>query len=96
MIWARFYKNDSFTRLVYSLHEVLNAIVPEDKFYYKEPLPHITLARFHPIKEFEKINIGRPLNMQQIEITACELMESISSPEGVTYKKAAANFYLLQ
>jgi 2'-5' RNA ligase len=96
MIWARFHKNSAFTQLVNSLHDALNSIVPESKFYYKEPVPHITLARFHPLKEFEKINIERPLELSQIIITTCELMESIPSPTGVTYKKAAPYFNLDQ
>lgn len=90
MIWARFYKNINFTQLVNSLHEALKSIIPKDKYYYKEPIPHITLARFHPIKEFEKIKIGRPLELSQIEIISCDIMESIPSPTGVTYIKAAS------
>ena len=96
MIWARFYKNTSFTQLVNSLHEVLNTIVPENKFIFKDPIPHITLARFHPLKEFEKINIERPLELAQLTITTCEIMESIPSPNGVIYIKAGSSLNLNQ
>lgn len=96
MIWVRFQKSTSFTDLVNSIHESLKSIIPESKSYYKEPVPHITLARFHPIKEFEKINIERFFELKQLEITTCELMESIASPSGVTYTKAASGFYLGQ
>lgn len=96
MIWARFYKNNSFTQMVNSLHEALHSIIPENKFYFNEPIPHITLARFHPLKEFEKINIGRAVELAQIEITACDLMESIPSPTGVTYIKAASSIFFHQ
>lgn len=93
MIWARFYKNTSFSLLVNSIHKSLNSIIPEDKVYYKEPIPHITLARFHPVKKTETINIKRPLELSQIRIIACELMESIPSPEGVSYKIAASGLH---
>jgi 2'-5' RNA ligase len=93
MIWARFYKNISFTRLVDSIHTGLNSIIPENNFSYKEPIPHITLARFHRIKKNEKIYIERPLELSQIEINACELMESIPSPEGIIYKNVAPTLY---
>jgi hypothetical protein len=53
------------------------------------------LARFHPIKEFEKINIERILELSQVEITDCELMESIPSPTGVIYKKEGSTFHLV-
>ena len=96
MIWVRFQKNISFTHLVNSLHESLKSIIPENKFYYKEPVPHITLARFHPIKEFEKINIERFFELKQFEITTCEILESIPSPFGVTYIKATSSLYLDQ
>lgn len=94
MIWVRFYKNLSFTSLVNSLHDALNSIVPENKFYYKDPIPHITLARFNPKKGLNEINIDRTLNLKQIIITTCDLMESIPSQNGVIYKKAASGIYL--
>jgi len=94
MIWVRFYKNLSFTSLVNSLHEGLKSVVPENKFYYKDPIPHITLARFKPGKILNEINIERTLDLKQIIITTCDLMESISSPKGVIYKKAASGIYL--
>jgi len=89
MIWARFYKNISFTHLVDSIYEGLNSNFPEYDFSCKDPIPHITLARFHAVKQSEKINIERTLDLSQLEIITCELMESVPSIEGVIYKKVA-------
>jgi 2'-5' RNA ligase len=94
MIWAKFHKNNSFTQLVNSVHEALKSIIPPDKFYYAEPIPHITLARFHPIKEIENINIGPQPELSKIHVTSCQLWESLSSPNGVKYENAASLFYL--
>ena len=92
MIWARFHKSIDFTNLVNSIHEALKSIVPGVKFYYKEPVPHITLARFPQKIEFKKINIERVFELSQIEIITCAFMESFPSPEGVIYKKATPSF----
>lgn len=94
MIWARFHKNNSFTQLVNLIHGALIAIIPPDKFYYEEPVPHITLARFHPIKEIETINIQPQPQLSQVHFTSCQLWESLSSPDGVKYENVAPIFYL--
>lgn len=94
MIWAKFHKNNSFTQLVNSIHNSLTSIIPPDKFYYEEPVPHITLARFHPIKEIATIHIVPPPELASIPINSCQLWESLSSPNGVKYENAAPIFYL--
>lgn len=94
MIWARFYKNDSFTQLSNSIHEALKFLMPQNKFHYKEPSPHITLGRFHPLKEIEHINIDTHPKLSEIQINSCELYESLPSPQGVQYTSAAPIFYL--
>lgn len=94
MIWAKFYKNNSFTHLVNSIHESLKDIIPADKFYYAKPVPHITLARFHPIKEIENINIGSQPELPKIHFSSCQLWESVSNPDGVKYENVAPDFYL--
>lgn len=96
MIWARFYKNISFTHLANSIHEGLNSNFPQYGFSFKEPIPHITLARFHPKNRNVEINIERSLDLSQIEVITCALMESVPSPEGVIYKKVAPTLYFNQ
>jgi 2'-5' RNA ligase len=94
MIWAKFHKNDSFTELSNSIHKALKSIIPENKFYYPEPVPHITLARFHPIKETESIKLLSSLDLSKIEINSCQLFESINTTEGVKYFNVAPVYYL--
>ena len=89
MIWLRFYKNDDFTSLSNSLHEALSHIIPENKFHYKEPYPHITLARFHnSVYNTHPIKLPA-FTLSPLTISALELWESKPSPEGVKYESIA-------
>ena len=86
MIWLRFHKNDAFTKLSNDIHEALSELLPGNKFHYKEPYPHITLARFHN-KVYKSNEIKLPaFSMPPLVIQGLELWESLSSPEGVRYQ----------
>ena len=45
MIWARFSKHESFSRLANSINEALKFIILQNKFHFNEPVPHITFRR---------------------------------------------------
>lgn len=94
MIWAKFYQNEIFTQLSQAIHKALEEVVQPTKFYYKEPVPHITLARFHPLKDLESLTLSTFIEKTNIPVTSIQLFESISTPTGVRYDNLGSFFYL--
>lgn len=94
MIWARFHRSSSFTKLSNSIHESLKSIIPQNKFHYEEPVPHITLARFHSIEKLGNFNISGSPELSKIHIASCQLWESVPTPKGVRYENIAPTFSL--
>jgi 2'-5' RNA ligase len=86
MIWAKYYRYIAFTDLSARIHKALEDMIPQNKFFYKDPIPHITLARFHNIvSRKNEIDIV-PVRLPSIRIDGIELWESLPSPEGVKYQ----------
>lgn len=89
MLWAKYRKNESFSKLSGAIHRALSEFLPGNKFYYEEPLPHITLARFHSMQNYREIDIGVPGNLSQlpeIKISSCELWETIKEEGRSDYR----------
>lgn len=85
MIWARFHRSPSFTALSNKIHAEIKEFIPNNAFYYEDPIPHITLARFNSTFNTEAISFPK-LELQEIEIKECELWESVPTPRGVKYE----------
>ncbi|MGB4775108.1 MAG: RNA 2',3'-cyclic phosphodiesterase [Daejeonella sp.] len=94
MIWVRFHKHDLFTQLVALLHKSLKPLIPNNKFYFENPFPHITLARFHPIKELENFNIPQLHQPLSIHISSFDLWESTDTLQGVRYNTTGFTYKL--
>lgn len=89
MIWGRYKKHEQFTALSESMHAALGEYIATDKFHYKEPVPHITLARFHPkVGKTNPIKLP-PVTLPALRVEGIELWESKPSPEGVRYESIA-------
>jgi 2'-5' RNA ligase len=85
MIWAKFHRDKDFTALSNKIHTQIKEFIPNNAFYYDDPIPHITLARFN--STFDPSLIRFPeIDLKEIEIKNCELWESVSSKEGVKYE----------
>jgi RNA 2',3'-cyclic 3'-phosphodiesterase len=94
MIWAKFHRDSAFTELSEAIRKTLQPLIPPTKFHFKEPVPHITLARFHPIKNLSS-SIFPEFNEQlTIPVTSIQIFESISTPTGVRYDNLGSFFYL--
>jgi RNA 2',3'-cyclic 3'-phosphodiesterase len=86
MIWLRFNQSAYFSAISNSIHEALAPLIPVNKFHYREPVPHITLARFHN-KVYRQDRINLPaFTLPPLRITGFELWESLPSAEGVKYQ----------
>lgn len=60
MLWAKFKKHERYTEMYHSIHKVLSPYLKNNSEIYSEPVPHITLARFHGSGQnnFTDINSG--------------------------------------
>lgn len=85
MIWARFYKNDFYATLSTNLHHAVHSFLIVQPVL-KDPVPHITLARFRRETEIDQINLFFENNFSLPEINCCELWKSVQTKKGVVYK----------
>lgn len=77
MLWAKYHKHDLFSSLSENIHNALTPFIPNNKFYYNNPIPHITLARFHSMKNHTDISLPDSVFLPPITINGCELWETI-------------------
>lgn len=86
MIWARYYRNDQFTILVNNIHNALVKVISNNKFFYNNPIPHITLARFNQLENLTGFKMEKNLDSHKIIISKCELWESVRANGKSDYK----------
>ena len=91
MIWARYHRNKSFSSLSNYIHDGLIKLIPSNKFFYNDPVPHITLARFHPLKNLTGFKMESNPVSHKIVASKCELWESIKI-EGRSHYKCIQSF----
>ena len=85
MIWAQFYKNDSYSDLSKVIYQSVKRFLTTEPVF-KDPIPHITIARLKKESEFEKINLSLKNKFSLPEINFCELWKTIQTKDGVVYK----------
>ena len=83
MMWAQFEQNEYFRELVINTCRIL---IP-GQLVRKDPVPHITLARFNKPSYSGNIDLNIQLEDGEIEVKEFVLWESIQKPKGVTYKR---------
>jgi 2'-5' RNA ligase len=84
MIWAQFFKNDFYSRLSSDLHQALKEFLTVHPVF-KDPIPHVTLARMNKAADINKINLHFEENFSIPQISYCELWKTMHTPEGVRY-----------
>ncbi|MEL6671016.1 MAG: RNA 2',3'-cyclic phosphodiesterase [Bacteroidota bacterium] len=83
MIWARYQKVEAFRDLVQQVWSYYEQISPEVQ-QRKNPIPHITLARFKP--EADRAGMDFPRHpLAGLLVDRLILWESVLGPEGVRY-----------
>jgi 2'-5' RNA ligase len=85
MIWAQFYKNDFYFNLSTGIYHAVKSFLLTQPVL-KDPVPHITLARFRKEADFNQINLSFENSFTLPEINFCELWKTIQTKEGVQYK----------
>ena len=88
MIWIKYKIHPLFTELNHTLHHALKKFKLQSNQFYKEPIPHITLARFSRLKEEIKISQFRDIAPEPIQIKEVKLWETISSNTSSDYNKS--------
>ncbi len=77
MLWVKFHKHELFSSLAENIHNALSKSLPENKFFSKEPIPHITLARFRSMRNYSDITFPKFETLEKFTINSCELWETI-------------------
>jgi 2'-5' RNA ligase len=85
MVWARFHRNAVFTGLVNAIRTSIKDLIPDNSFFYEDPIPHITLARFNSTFDTRLLAIPTP-SFEKLSVNGCELWESVPAPRGVKYE----------
>lgn len=85
MIWLKFLRNEMFTDLSNRMHLALRKFIPQNPYHFREPVPHVTLARFNSTFDTSLLDLDVQLEIPSIRVDHCELWESIPSPEGARY-----------
>jgi 2'-5' RNA ligase len=85
MIWTQFYKNDFYFNLSTGIYHAVKSFLLTEPVL-KDPIPHITLARFRKEVDFNEINLSFENSFTLSEINFCELWRTIQTKEGVRYK----------
>ena len=83
MLWAQFEQNEYFRELAINTCRIL---IPGQSIR-KNPVPHITLARFNKPSYSGNIDLNIQIEDGEIEVEEFVLWESIQKPIGVIYKK---------
>jgi len=83
MIWAQFEQNEYFRKLTI---DTCRRLIPEQPVR-KNPVPHITLARFNKPSYSRNIDLNTQIENGEIEVKEFVLWESIQKPKGVIYKE---------
>jgi 2'-5' RNA ligase len=85
MVWVRFERSAAFTQLAGDIHEAVAEFIPINPFHFRDPIPHITLARFRANVDTHALLLPH-LNLSQFVVNKCELWESVPAKEGVKYE----------
>lgn len=92
MIWAKYHKHPVFSDLSARIHAALSGIIPHNKSFHSEPIPHITLARFHEkVARKNEIEVV-PARLPSINVDTIELWESKQIDHKTRYEKSVNLF----
>lgn len=78
MLWVKFQRHELFSAFAENIHNAVSKYLPENKFFRKEPVPHITLARFRSVRNYFDMIIPRHKIPEEFRIKCCELWETIT------------------
>lgn len=85
MVWARFERSAAFTQLANDIHDAVAEFIPINPFHFRDPIPHITLARFRANVDTHAMVLPQ-LQLHGFVVNKCELWESVPAEEGVKYE----------
>jgi len=88
MIWARFKKNPDYADLSVNVYAAVKSLLMREP-NIKDPIPHITLARWKPGAEIENLNLSVEGKLSDLDVNVCELWQTVQGKEGVSYDRLA-------
>lgn len=96
MIWIKYQTHPVFTELNHALHHVLKKYKLQSTQFYKQPVPHITLARFNDFKNEIKLVELKDVLLQPLHIKEVKMWENISSESSSDYSQSKESIFLLK
>jgi RNA 2',3'-cyclic 3'-phosphodiesterase len=86
MIWADFKPGKEYAELVKKIYAAAKEFMPPENIResYRDPMPHITLARFHNPAVTYQLKL-ETLESEEMRAETCELIESELTPKGSVY-----------
>jgi 2'-5' RNA ligase len=94
MIWIKYYTHPAFTELNHALHDALKKFELQANQFYKEPVPHVTLARFYGLKEKISLSQLKEIALQPLAIKEIKMWETISSENSSDYTQHKDSLFL--
>ncbi len=94
MIWIKYYTHPAFTELNHALHFALKKFELKANQFYKEPVPHVTLARFYGLKENIYLSQLKEIALQPLAIKEIRMWETISSEGNSDYTQHKDSLFL--
>lgn len=94
MIWIKYFTHPSFTELNHDLHNALKQFKSKANQYYKEPIPHVTLARFYGLKENINLSQLKEIALPPLTIKEIKMWETISSDGLSDYTQNPTSLFL--
>lgn len=94
MIWIKYYTHTVFTELNHALHDALKKFELQANQFYKEPVPHITLARFYGLKENINLSQLNEIALQPLAVKEIKMWETISSEGSSDYTQNKESLFL--
>ncbi len=94
MLWARYKPHDQFTDLYHALNTCLKPHFQNSFEVYEQPVPHITLARFHGLKQPEILSVPLGCILPNIYIDKIFIWETESNNGQSDYIQNPEALYL--
>lgn len=76
MLWAKYKTNGTYTQMYHSIHNKLKPFMKSISTVYEHPVPHITLARFHGLKDFSIPGTVSDIILPQVHVNKVCMWET--------------------
>lgn len=87
MLWAKYKTNVRYTEMYHSIHNSIAPYINGGSKVYENPVPHITLARFHGVKSIDLSDISSDIVLPEVHVNEFCMWETESRPGQSDYRQ---------